>query len=102
MHKGYRYEKNNNSSRRWNISDPLLIDFLDGVFLIPLLISIKKNNLLDKSYALDHEALFSKFHPAIRKDIIRLFENKQWIVREKENIIICFNIINRILRSNMF
>ena len=59
------------SQARWNLTDPLLADLLDGVFVIPLLIMINKHQLLD-------QAIFHSLSPKVREELTTLFVNKGW------------------------
>ncbi len=59
------------SQAHWHLDDPLLADLIDGTFVIPLLITIKKNQLLD-------QAQFHHLSPVVREELITLFVNKGW------------------------
>ncbi len=59
------------SQARWHLSDQRLADFLDGAFIIPLLVTIKKHNLLDQTK-------FHSFNLTIREELTTLFVGKDW------------------------
>ncbi len=64
------------SCQRWNIDNPLIADFLDGLIVIPLLLALHKYNLLEDS---ETKPLFSSLSSPIQKDLIKLFANLGWI-----------------------
>lgn len=66
------------SSRRWDINDSLISDFLDGVLLIPILLELRKQNLLANS-----EKLFSELAPSVRQELSALFISLGWVIEQK-------------------
>jgi malonyl CoA-acyl carrier protein transacylase len=63
------------SRQRWNVSEPMIADFLDGILVIPILLALHKHNLLleDK-----HKPLFSELSAPVREELYELFESKGW------------------------
>ena len=66
------------SQARWNLADPLLADFLDGVLLVPLLLAVKKHQLWEQTRF--HDLSFT-----IREELSTLFVGKGWAQREADN-----------------
>jgi hypothetical protein len=64
------------SCQRWNIDNPLIADFLDGILVIPLLLALHKYNLFEEP---ERKPLFSSLSSPIQKDLIELFTNLGWI-----------------------
>ena len=67
----------NLSQQRWKVADSLLADFLDGVLVLPLLITLKRYGLLEDVDKDEHD-LFSKISPPAREEVARLFGNQGW------------------------
>ncbi|MCB0212936.1 MAG: GNAT family N-acetyltransferase, partial [Anaerolineae bacterium] len=63
------------SRRRWGLDQPWLADFLDGVLVIPLLLSLKQNNLLVDS---EQQPLFSTLTPGVKPALTELFVDRGW------------------------
>ncbi len=64
------------SLARWHLSDPLLADFLDGVFVIPLLLAVKKHQLWEQTR-------FHDLNVTIREELSKLFVGKGWAQLEE-------------------
>lgn len=65
------------SKQRWGLSTPLIADFLDGILIIPVLIALSKNRLLDLSE--DGGTLsFTRVDPAVQDELRELFAHKGW------------------------
>ena len=71
----------NRSSRRWDTENSLLSDFLDGVLIIPLLLELKKQNLLDKS-----QKLFNILTDSIKQELSTLLINLGWAEEKTEGL----------------
>ncbi len=71
------------SGQRWNINNPLIADFLDGVLIVPLLIALEKNQLLAQSEA---KSLFWQLPTLIRKELYQLFRQKGWALTRGDRI----------------
>ncbi len=63
------------SKYSWDVSDPLIADFLDGILIIPILLGLKKNNLLKSG---EQKHLFSELNSSVREELCELFVHKQW------------------------
>ncbi len=72
------------SSQHWNISDPLVSDFLDGMLVIPLLLALKEKAVLSGSQN-QRVSLFSTLTPSVRKEITELFMNQGWLQTKGSN-----------------
>ncbi|MCB0191358.1 MAG: SDR family NAD(P)-dependent oxidoreductase, partial [Anaerolineae bacterium] len=68
------------SRRRWDLGHPWLADFLDGVLVVPLLLSLKKNNLLGDGSQIP---LFSGVTPLAGEELIELFVDGGWAERQE-------------------
>ncbi|MCB0191740.1 MAG: class I SAM-dependent methyltransferase, partial [Anaerolineae bacterium] len=69
------------SRRRWDLKHPWLADFLDGVLVVPLLLSLKKNNLLGDGSQIP---LFSGVTPLATDELIELFVDRGWAERQED------------------
>jgi malonyl CoA-acyl carrier protein transacylase len=63
------------SRQRWNVDDPMIADFLDGILVIPILLTLHKHNLLVED---EHKPLFSQLSDSVREELYELFTNKRW------------------------
>lgn len=63
------------SCQLWNIDNPLITDFLDGLLLIPLLLTLHKYNLLTES---EKKPLFSSLSKIVQEDLHKLFVHLGW------------------------
>lgn len=70
------------SKDRWRITDECLALFADGLLLVPLLVFICKNHLIEET-AETLNAIFKKIPEIIQRDIIELFINKGWVRKEQ-------------------
>ena len=62
------------SLQRWDVSDPLLADFLDGVLVIPLLLALhQKDDLLE-----GQKIQLNSLAPLVREELSDLFVGKGW------------------------
>ena len=65
------------SLQRWDVSDPLLADFLDGVLVIPLLLALhQKDDLLE-----GQKIQLNLLAPLVREELSDLFVGKGWAHR---------------------
>nr|QBM78304.1 polyketide synthase [Moorena bouillonii bAprat14] len=71
----------NCSSRRWDTENSLLSDLLDGVLLIPLLLELKKQNLLDES-----KKIFNTLTNSLKQELSTLFINLGWAEEKTEGL----------------
>ncbi|MCC5600905.1 type I polyketide synthase [Nostoc favosum] len=65
------------SRQRWNVENPIIADFLDGILVIPVLLALKKNNLLNDLED-RQKPLFSKLSHSVREELYELFISKGW------------------------
>jgi acyl transferase domain-containing protein/SAM-dependent methyltransferase/acyl carrier protein len=65
------------SSQRWDTSDPLIADFLDGILVIRVLIAINKNHLLEISEG-ERTLSFPRVSAVVREELHELFVSKGW------------------------
>ena len=63
------------SARRWEIGDETIADFVDGTWIVPLLVSLKNQNLLEESRS---QSLFWQLSDPIRQDLSQLFIDRGW------------------------
>lgn len=70
------------SSQRWNVTNLLIADFLDGILVIRVLIALKKNNFLEISED-GRVVSFPKVSVMIREELRELFVSKGWGVLEE-------------------
>ncbi|NJL39308.1 MAG: polyketide synthase [Leptolyngbyaceae cyanobacterium SM1_4_3] len=59
----------------WNIDDPMMADFLDGILVIPILLALHKHNLLVED---KHKSLFSQLSTPVGGELHELFASKGW------------------------
>ncbi|NEO55707.1 MAG: GNAT family N-acetyltransferase [Okeania sp. SIO3B5] len=71
----------NLSCRRWDTENSLLSDLLDGVLVIPLLLELKKQNLLDES-----KKLFNTLTDSVQQELSTLFINLGWAEEKTEGL----------------
>ncbi|NEO52096.1 MAG: methyltransferase [Okeania sp. SIO3B5] len=71
----------NCSSRRWDTENSLLSDLLDGVLIIPLLLELKKQNLLDES-----KKIFNTLTNSLKQELSTLFINLGWAEEKTEGL----------------
>ena len=66
------------SGRRWNIQDPTMAHFLDGLLMIPLLLALRERSLSPGS---DHrrESLFAALPSRAGAEIVALLAGKGWL-----------------------
>ncbi|OLP20306.1 hypothetical protein BST81_00780 [Leptolyngbya sp. 'hensonii'] len=73
------------SQQRWQVDDPLLADFLDGVLVIPLLLALKRDHLLPS--AQEPQGPFLKaLPPLVRDPLMTLFTSKGWVQSQGEDL----------------
>jgi polyketide synthase PksN len=65
------------SERRWSSEHPFLPDYLDGLLIIPLLLSLRAQGRL----SVDDETLRLEVDPTVQRQIERLFVAKRWAAR---------------------
>ncbi|GET41664.1 methyltransferase family protein [Microseira wollei] len=63
------------SSQRWNVEDPMIVDFLDGMLVIPILLALHKLAVLVEN---EGRRLFSELSAPVRQELWQLFESKGW------------------------
>ena len=68
------------SCQGWQVSKPLIADFLDGVLVVPILLAI---NQCKEELTNAQKPLFSSLNPPIREALSELFVNKGWAHSEK-------------------
>lgn len=66
------------SKNSWNISETLMAQFLDGMLIIPLLLSLKGKGLLEETEKTD-AVLFSKLSAGVRRELTDFFFSKGWL-----------------------
>jgi acyl transferase domain-containing protein/ubiquinone/menaquinone biosynthesis C-methylase UbiE/acyl carrier protein len=70
------------SQKKWNSEHPFLPDFLDGLLIPPLLLTLKAQGRLDVSETKDAgeatATLRLEVSPAVRDEVTRLFVFKEW------------------------
>ncbi|MCP2728259.1 aminotransferase class I/II-fold pyridoxal phosphate-dependent enzyme [Limnofasciculus baicalensis] len=62
------------SCQLWNLDNPLIADFLDGLLLIPLLLTLHKHNLL----ASEEKPLLSSLSGTVQEELGKLFVHLGW------------------------
>ncbi|MGD2088023.1 MAG: beta-ketoacyl synthase N-terminal-like domain-containing protein [Candidatus Aminicenantes bacterium] len=69
------------SGQRWHIGHPMIANFLDGMLVIPLLLALKENQLLNRPGNQENQKapLFSKLPPAVGEEITGFFINQGWL-----------------------
>ncbi|HEX7679467.1 MAG TPA: class I SAM-dependent methyltransferase, partial [Thermoanaerobaculia bacterium] len=76
------------SERRWNSEHPYLPDYLDGLLIIPLLLSLRAQGRLsiaeEKDSGTVAATLSLNVDPAVRRGIERLFVAKGWAARSAD------------------
>jgi polyketide synthase PksM len=86
------------SARRWDLDNSMMAGFLDGLLVIPLLLTLKRKNLVSD---LDNrKELFAECNDETRAEIISFFINQGWLVGEEEGI--CFTESGRYLMERIF
>lgn len=66
------------SKKNWNISEPLIAQFIDGMLIIPLLLSLKGKGLLEDS-GKTSKVLFAKLSAGVRRELTDFFLSKGWL-----------------------
>lgn len=80
------------SRQRWNVDDPMIADFLDGILVIPILLALHKHNLLVED---KHKSLFSQLSAPVREELYELFTNKGWAHQQEGRF--CLTDIGRFI-----
>jgi malonyl CoA-acyl carrier protein transacylase len=70
------------SRQRWNVEDPMIADFLDGILVIPILLAIHKHNLLGED---ERKPLFSQLSASMREELYELFASIGWAHQKEGN-----------------
>ena len=70
------------SIQRWNVDDPMMADFLDGILVISILKALHKQNKLVED---EHQPLFSQLSAPVRDQLYELFTSKGWALRQEGN-----------------
>ncbi len=70
------------SSQRWNVENPVIADFLDGILVIPILLGLHKYNQLVEEKG---GQLFSQLSASVREELCQLFESKGWADRKESH-----------------
>ncbi len=70
------------SGKSWNIDNPMYSQFLDGMLIIPLLLTLKEYEQLGNSDN-PEVPLLSKLSPAVREEIIAFFINQGWLTQQQ-------------------
>ncbi|MCZ2206688.1 aminotransferase class I/II-fold pyridoxal phosphate-dependent enzyme [Cylindrospermopsis raciborskii] len=63
------------SCQLWNLDNPLMADFLDGLLVIPLLLALHKHNLLADS---EDKPLLSSLSSTVQEELGKLFLHLGW------------------------
>ena len=63
------------SRQRWDVDNAYIANFLDGVLIVPILLGLQKNNLLQED---EQKHLFSELDSSVREELCEFFVNKQW------------------------
>nr|ACG63826.1 SxtA [Microseira wollei] len=63
------------SCQLWNLDNPLIADFLDGLLLIPLLLTLHKHNLLAES---EEKPFLSSLSGTVQEELGKLFIHLGW------------------------
>lgn len=80
------------SRQRWNVDDPMIADFLDGILVIPILLALHKHNLLVED---EQKPLFSQLSAPVREELYELFTNKGWAPQQEGRF--CLTDIGRFI-----
>lgn len=73
-----------NSCNQWYVKDRILVDFLDGCLIIPILQELNKKGLL---LDLESKPLLSCLTPSIRDEILKLFISKGWVEKVTNDVL---------------
>ncbi|PYS30179.1 MAG: hypothetical protein DMG11_06165, partial [Acidobacteria bacterium] len=84
------------SERRWNCQHPFLPDYLDGLLIIPLLLSLRAQGRL----SIVEETLGLDVDPAVRRWIERLFVARGWAARSGD--VLHVNRVGRFVIDRIF
>ncbi|MBP5971591.1 SDR family NAD(P)-dependent oxidoreductase [Brasilonema sp. CT11] len=68
------------SIQRWNVDDPMMADFLDGILVISILLALHKHNIFVED---EYQPLFSQLSDPVRKELYELFTIKGWALRQE-------------------
>src|SRR5215212_5920379 len=82
--------------RRWNSEHPFLPDYLDGLLIVPLLLSLRAQERL----TVVEETLRLDVDPAVRPIIERLFVAKRWAARSGD--VLRVNRVGRFIIDRIF
>ncbi|WP_313918018.1 SDR family NAD(P)-dependent oxidoreductase, partial [Tahibacter sp.] len=76
------------SGRRWDAGDSSFADYLDGVFMIPLLLALKQHGKLKYSDAHDGSrvALRCELTGLAREEVLRLLSDMRWLERKGRSL----------------
>ncbi|MBW4635672.1 MAG: GNAT family N-acetyltransferase [Iphinoe sp. HA4291-MV1] len=73
------------SQQRWNVDNLVIADFLDGILVIPVLLALKKNNLLNDVEDRQKPVL-SELSCSVREELYELFISKGWASLKESQI----------------
>ncbi|NEO71398.1 type I polyketide synthase [Moorena sp. SIO3H5] len=71
------------SQQQWNINDRTIVDFLDGVLIIPIMLGLHKHDLL---VVYQEKPLFSGVTPHIKEELSTLFIAKGWAYKSSQKV----------------
>ncbi|MCP4215388.1 MAG: KR domain-containing protein, partial [bacterium] len=73
------------SSKRWNVDDNMIAEFMDGPLVVPLLLGLIDNKMVESSIS-PAKTLFPKLKPDVETEIYKLFEEQGWIYSDKSSV----------------
>ena len=87
------------SGRSWDVGNPMIAGFLDGMLVIPLLLALKENGLLNNDEV--HQApLFLKLNPEVSEEITEFFVKQGWLFQS--NGMFFFTDAGRFMEQRIF
>ncbi|MEK3686077.1 AprA-related methyltransferase [Paenibacillus sp. FSL R10-2736] len=72
------------SERQWDMQDPVMARFMDGLLVIPLLLTLKENGQLSYGQDGSNTLLLKNMGARTRKEIKRYFSHHGWLAQVKE------------------
>ncbi|OLT58079.1 AprA-related methyltransferase [Moorena bouillonii] len=92
QHSGFLKSWIEHSRQRWNVEEPMIADFLDGILVGLILLALQKHNLFVEEA---QKSLFEGLSPSVREELSELFVSKGWAHQQEGRL--CLTEIGRFI-----